>query len=158
MTAAAATATAVRLEPALASIAHVLLSQPESPYAVHVYDDPRGGIVSWMVVERDGCLATVSYDPISAYTVGFPIRPSRELGSSLLVHKPGWRTTPFHGAYLPDDGNPSTVSGVLELVELAARPEYASDFGVFPNHGWASLSWCMDKMLRWHDDGGLPIA
>ena len=76
--------------------------------AVHVYDDGTPRKKNWLVVEKDGNVGSIGYRDYApfGYYVTFCIKPSREIGSGLLVL----------GEH---DKEPCTVEEVVELAQVA---------------------------------------
>lgn len=101
----------------------------EKGISVHAYCDgtPRRG--TWVVLERDGNVGSLQYDRLDGYKVIFATKPSRELGSGLIVTR-------------PDGGDVVTVEDVLEAVETAVGDRYKNFTRVEqPNHGWDHFAW-----------------
>lgn len=116
------------------------LVQPllDAGLAVHVYDDGTPRKKNWLVVEKDGNVGSIGYRDYApfGYYVTFCIKPSREIGSGLLVL----------GEH---DKEPCTVEEVVELAQVAVRDSYsnfATDGRAIPNHGWKHFDWAKSRI------------
>lgn len=118
----------------------------EAGYAVYVYGKPRiraAGFVTetWVIIERNGNVGTVSHDRFDGYRVRFMIEPSAATGSALLVG------VPREGR---DDRDPRGIEDVLVCAELATGLTY-KNFATrepLPNHGWVHFSWAQKSLIQ----------
>lgn len=93
--------------------------------------------VNWLIVEKGENVGVVGYRDYApfGYYVTFPIKPSRETGSGLLVQT--------------SNRNPHTVEKVVELAHVSVRDSYANfatGGAALPNHGWKHFDWAKDHI------------
>lgn len=119
----------MKLSPQIAEIVNPLIDNGLKVF-VSTPDDNR--TINWLIVEKDKNVGVVGYRDyaLRGYYVTFPIKPSQDLGSGLLVQK--------------DDHDPYNVEEVIELAHVATQDSYANfaTNGVaLPNHGWKHFDW-----------------
>lgn len=108
---------------------------------IMVHQGPVPRRSDWIILERDGLVATVEHRRVGSYfEVFFPIKPSREIGWSFL--RVGDNPVPAEG----EDSAALLVKRVKQAL-VPRLANFATSSKGLPNHGMDHFSWCANNLI-----------